>query len=147
MQTLKLIAAIIVLMLTSIVRAADASGDTFVLMSSSFVELGNMTSENVSLDACTLDDEGGIAISSDFAFAGGFTGSLFDPLELRIVSIHSDSDQISLQWEGGIGPFRVERTPSLATGGLWEPVAVHLETRSGNIPNSGETAYYRVAAE
>ena len=127
-------------MLLAIVRDLWRDGTTYRLTS------GNYTSGNYThllyLHAWAFVDrtlsDGEIAALSGANLSGIFSGI---PIQ---VSIANTATNLTLNWTGGKGPFRVHRTGALAPS-VWQNATTQSYARTFTETISNGCAFYRVA--
>jgi len=67
----------------------------------------------------------------------------FGPTPFKIDSITHAGDQINLRWQGGVGPYQVQRRISLSSG-AWEDFGSANSGREVTLPVAEGNAFYRI---
>ena len=74
-------------------------------------------------------------------FAGGPPGT-----GAHILGITISGSNATITWEGGTGPFTVQRKDAL-TDANWTTVGSPTSTRSATVPVTGSTGFFRIVGQ
>ena len=66
-----------------------------------------------------------------------------EPDPISITTISAEAGVVTLSWEGGTGPFQLQKREDISAGN-WEPVGAPTESRTATDSMSTATSFYRI---